>query len=130
LDIMEQLTAHPTESPVETSARARDLLLRSSIDFIGGPAADIMRRLSPLGGAPDTSPSADVIARLKQQAKEITATMNGYGILSLTRHDDDLLMWAHYADEHRGAVFEIDIADEAFCTNFVSKADSSENINE
>lgn len=29
-------------------------------------------------------------------------------ILSLTRSPDNMLMWAHYADSHRGAVLEID----------------------
>lgn len=31
-----------------------------------------------------------------------------YGILSLCEHHDNLLMWAHYADYHRGFVVEFD----------------------
>jgi hypothetical protein len=38
----------------------------------------------------------------------------------MTERDDDLLMWAHYAEEHRGAVFEIDVEDEAFCASFAT----------
>ena len=37
-------------------------------------------------------------------------------ILSLTRSPDNMLMWAHYADSHQGAVLEID-ADIAGFTN-------------
>ena len=33
---------------------------------------------------------------------------NFYGALSLTRSPENKLMWSHYADEHRGAVIEID----------------------
>jgi Protein of unknown function (DUF2971) len=31
-----------------------------------------------------------------------------YGVLSLCEHHDNLLMWAHYADYHRGFVIEFD----------------------
>jgi hypothetical protein len=34
-----------------------------------------------------------------------------YGILSLSRTYDNLLMWSHYADEHRGAVLEFNVAE-------------------
>ncbi len=37
-----------------------------------------------------------------------------FGILSLTSTEDNLLMWAHYSNEHKGAVIEIDIDDQAF----------------
>lgn len=37
-----------------------------------------------------------------------------YGILSLTAVKDNLLMWAHYSGEHRGAVIAIDIEDDKF----------------
>jgi hypothetical protein len=30
------------------------------------------------------------------------------GVLSLTRHNENLLMWSHYADQHRGFVLAID----------------------
>jgi hypothetical protein len=34
---------------------------------------------------------------------------NSMGVVSLTEDPRNLLMWAHYADEHRGAVVELDI---------------------
>lgn len=34
-----------------------------------------------------------------------------YGILSFTKTHDNLLMWSHYADEHKGIVVEFDIPD-------------------
>lgn len=35
---------------------------------------------------------------------------NGLGVVSLSEDPLQLLMWAHYADEHRGAAIELDIA--------------------
>lgn len=34
-----------------------------------------------------------------------------FGILSLTKTHENLLMWAHYADDHRGAVIEFEFDD-------------------
>jgi hypothetical protein len=34
-----------------------------------------------------------------------------FGILSLTKTKENLLMWAHYADDHRGAVIEFEFDD-------------------
>jgi Protein of unknown function (DUF2971) len=34
---------------------------------------------------------------------------NGLGVVSLSENPLQLLMWAHYADEHRGAVVELDM---------------------
>src|SRR5512135_205937 len=45
------------------------------------------------------------------RVREIDQT---FGILSLTESYDNLLMWAHYADEHRGVVVEIETSDPAF----------------
>lgn len=49
--------------------------------------------------------------------------MKRLGILCLTGDNDNLLMWAHYADEHKGVCIEYDLeADiEAFC--FPNKVD-------
>ena len=47
---------------------------------------------------------------------------DNYGALSLTRSPENKLMWAHYADEHRGAVIELDVSVAGFnCekTNFI-----------
>jgi Protein of unknown function (DUF2971) len=52
-------------------------------------------------------PSRSAIERLRH----IDRT---FGILSLSCSSDNLLLWAHYADEHRGLAIEIDVEDEAF----------------
>jgi hypothetical protein len=57
---------------------------------------------------------------MRKQARTFIDKMDQYGILSMTQNDNDLLMWAHYAEEHRGAVFEIDVEDEAFCAGFTT----------
>ncbi len=49
------------------------------------------------------NPIADIGARIKSQIWERKTA-----ILSLTRSPTNMLMWAHYADGHRGAVLEID----------------------
>ena len=58
---------------------------------------------------------------LRGQMKSFIYDSN-YGALSLTRSPKNKLMWAHYADEHRGAVIEIDVSVAGFnCekTNFI-----------
>jgi tetratricopeptide (TPR) repeat protein len=45
------------------------------------------------------------------------------GILSLTEKWDNLLMWAHYADQHRGFVLEFDRSDE-----FFNRADNEDDL--
>lgn len=47
--------------------------------------------------------------------KQIYKTVNGnLGAFCLTEKPDDLLMWAHYADHHRGTVLEFDPQHEFF----------------
>ncbi len=41
-------------------------------------------------------------------AKSKEAIENKYGVLSLSRNPYSLLMWAHYAKNHKGCVIEID----------------------
>lgn len=41
-------------------------------------------------------------------AKSKEAIENKYGVLSLSRNPYSLLMWAHYADNHKGCVIEFD----------------------
>jgi len=43
------------------------------------------------------------------RAREITNAINTSGIFSLTRNPTDELMWAHYADSHRGIAIEYDL---------------------
>ncbi|MEK6306992.1 MAG: DUF2971 domain-containing protein [Pantoea dispersa] len=54
------------------------------------------------------------LTKLKKELKKISAELSnnwaelisGYRVLSLTAKKDNLLMWSHYADEHRGVVVQ------------------------
>ena len=39
---------------------------------------------------------------------------NRFGVLSLTRNPTNLLMWSHYANEHKGVVIGIDTSNVIF----------------
>lgn len=41
--------------------------------------------------------------------KAVDKVMNGKGILCLTPHPDNILMWSHYADNHKGVCLELDV---------------------
>ena len=41
----------------------------------------------------------------------VTAEREKLGVLSLCDTPDNMLLWAHYANEHRGAVLELDVSD-------------------
>lgn len=43
--------------------------------------------------------------------REYIENFKSYGVISLSETYDNLLMWSHYADEHRGAVFEFIVED-------------------
>jgi hypothetical protein len=43
-----------------------------------------------------------------QLYKHYSGMLTKHGVISFTEIPDNLLMWAHYADEHRGIVIEID----------------------
>jgi hypothetical protein len=45
-----------------------------------------------------------------------------YGIISLTETKDNLLMWSHYADQHRGMVIEFDVSHPFFCSTHSENA--------
>ncbi len=40
--------------------------------------------------------------------RDLQKDVDGAGILSLSKVRDDILMWTHYADRHRGLCFEFD----------------------
>lgn len=54
------------------------------------------------------NPAERIFGRLRTMAKNTVWTENT-GILSLTRTPTNPLMWAHYADKHRGMVIGIDV---------------------
>lgn len=74
-----------------------------------GQAAPKPRRERPI-------PSEGSIERLKRIDSE-------FGILSLAMTADNLLMWAHYADEHRGLAVELDADDTLFNSHADSRAE-------
>jgi hypothetical protein len=59
------------------------------------------------------------VARLREIDRQV-------GILSLTRSRENLLMWAHYAEQHHGVVVEIDTA----CQEFLVPAASGQEARE
>jgi hypothetical protein len=62
-----------------------------------------------LNRVPDGCQASDAMSR------DIVQQLNGLiGILCLSRVNDSLLMWSHYADQYSGAVVEFDGADEFF----------------
>lgn len=121
-DILSQVATHPTEAPLEASICAVNTLIQSSSDFVKMVLGDKSVASRPL--------SQEEIRKRRERAKEYIDKMDHYGVLSLTKHDDDLLMWAHYAEEHRGAVFEIDVDDEAFCAGLTQGPFGAEQADE
>lgn len=49
-----------------------------------------------------------------RQHVALTRDTSGLGVISLTETRDNLLMWSHYADQHRGMVVEYDLHHEFF----------------
>ena len=45
----------------------------------------------------------------KNHFKQYVDKFKDYGIISLTTNNDNLLMWSHYSDEHKGIVIGFDI---------------------
>ncbi|WP_176953044.1 DUF2971 domain-containing protein [Belnapia rosea] len=44
------------------------------------------------------------------QVRDVVAEREKIGILSLCDSPENMLLWAHYGDEHRGAVLELDVS--------------------
>jgi hypothetical protein len=59
---------------------------------------------------------ADMRKRMEPQLESIIAEFKNSGIFCATRNHDNLLMWAHYAQQHRGVVlgFRPDIERDSF----------------
>lgn len=96
-DILAQATANPTSPP---------------------PAAFILPMF--YWQAPRGPEIADAEAARKVIEK-LDSIDKRFGVLSLTGAPDNLLMWAHYADEHKGAVIEIDIEHPEFTAGLPGK---------
>lgn len=53
--------------------------------------------------------------------------MTGYGIFSMSKKNNDVLMWAHYADSYSGICIEFDTSD---CNSVLCKSEKVNYINE
>jgi Protein of unknown function (DUF2971) len=93
-DIMSGLMSSPFSVPAAAYTLPSDDFRRASND-----SDQKGRQLS------DEEVQKEILSRIQT----IDST---YGILSLTQTNENLLMWAHYADDHRGAVIELDLDDE------------------
>jgi hypothetical protein len=79
------------------------------------PAAAFVPPISYfLGTAPDPARGRAKPVPSKQAIDKIRKIDEVFGILSLSMTADNLLLWAHYASEHRGVAVEIDPRDHAF----------------
>ena len=56
-----------------------------------------------------TDEEAKEIVTDKKVKEAVDKVMNGKGILCLTPHPDNILMWSHYADNHKGICLELDV---------------------
>lgn len=56
----------------------------------------------------------DELMTRERQASEADEAWGKCAVSSFTRAHDNALMWAHYADKHRGAVIEIDTEEAGF----------------
>lgn len=59
---------------------------------------------------------AEMRKAMEPELRSIQAQFRNTGIFCATRNNDNLLMWAHYADQHRGAVigFRPDVVRDSF----------------
>lgn len=55
------------------------------------------------------SAKANVTGLVIDMVDDVIKARNEVGVLSLSQSPSNLLMWAHYAEEHKGAVIEIDV---------------------
>lgn len=56
----------------------------------------------------------------------ILATISKSGIFCMTPKPDNLLMWAHYSDQHKGACIKFDLLTDVTSFNFPKKVDYSD----
>lgn len=52
-------------------------------------------------------------SKIRDQAMSSRSkTINSYGLLSLSQNYDSILMWSHYAENHKGLVIELDLLED------------------
>jgi Protein of unknown function (DUF2971) len=72
----------------------------------------LTKKLAPKLQEPMFDLAREVSRDMAQQKPSVIT--NEFGVLSLTEKADNLLMWAHYADSHKGFVIEFDSEDAFF----------------
>lgn len=60
-------------------------------------------------GMQSTEDSIRKIVTDEMVKKAVDRVMSNKGILCLTPHPDDILMWSHYAENHKGICLELDV---------------------
>lgn len=53
----------------------------------------------------------DICSRVIEAVERVKKEREKVGVLSLCDTEQNMLLWAHYADEHRGAVIELDVSE-------------------
>lgn len=88
-----------------------DLCLRDGYTRFGGTRDEIISYL-------EVQPEKSVWAELG------ISFYQDYGIISLTETKDNLLMWSHYTDKHKGMVLEFDISNDFFHSTYARENNS------
>lgn len=70
---------------------------------------------------------ADSRTLIEAETKSIIDDNRNCGVLCLCEHNDNILMWSHYSDCHKGLCFKIELFDELFeeTENLVKKVNYS-----
>ena len=69
-----------------------------------GERAAVFAAMTPTRIQQEDAELADMLNRLEFQRQGVIAQFQNSGIFCATRNHDNLLMWAHYAQQHRGVV--------------------------
>ncbi len=83
--------------------------------------AEYMHRVKGYGASVDEAISYVVANQYLVHRGLLIQDFDMYGILSLSGRCENLLMWSHYADSHRGMVIGLDANHEFFDKNFSRK---------
>jgi len=117
----------PFEMPAFKAAEA-EKMRRAGLAGLTEQTSEIMQGLSAghipqaaftlpisywMGSSPEESPPPDPVPS-EEAIERVRRIDDTFGILSLSAAADNLLLWAHYAAEHRGLAVEVDVEDPAF----------------
>jgi hypothetical protein len=105
-ELQDEFAANPLRVP--------DAAWKTPMDFLRPREGD--------QGLDLTEEERDIL--VEKGKKTIEEIDEKYCILSLSQSRENFLLWAHYADEHRGAVLEIEIDDSEFSNTYEAKGGS------